>query len=391
MGDLLAVIPARGGSKGIPRKNLRLLAGKPLVAHTIEQALACPRIGRVVVSTDDPEIAETARRFGAEALARPPEISGDTASSESALLHVLDTLKAREGSDPPAVVFLQATSPLRGSDDILRAVETFEREGADSLFSACPQHGFVWRREGGGLRSFSYDYRSRPRRQDAPEDLRENGSIYIFKPWILRTHGNRLGGKIAAYRMHEHDSFEIDEPSDFELIELLRSARGGEAGARLEAVRLLVLDFDGVMTDNRVWVDQDGREAVLCNRSDGWGIGRLKEAGLEAMVLSTETNPVVSARCRKLGIACIQSSRDKLTALREEAGKRKLEPREVAYVGNDLNDLPAMGWAGVPIAVADAYPEVKAAAVLVSSRPGGAGAVREVIDRILDARKRRGP
>ncbi len=384
---ILALIPARGGSKGIPGKNLAPLAGRPLLAHTIEQARATPRIGRVVVSTEDPEIAAVARDCGAEALMRPAELAGDEAPSEAALVHALDVLAERDGWEPELVVFLQATSPLRRADDIARAVATLRHEGADSLFSACPVHGFVWRQNGGELRALTYDPAARPRRQEIGDDLLENGSIYVFKPWVLRRHGNRLGGKIAVYPMDPLDSFQVDEPGDLELMERLLELRPERrAVPDLSGVRLLVLDFDGVMTDDRVIVREDGTESVLCHRGDGFGLELLQKRGeFEVAVLSKENNPVVAARCKKLGILCHQGYDKKLPQLEALAAERGLGPSAVAYVGNDLNDLEPMAWCGVAIAVADARAEVRRAAAYVTRRPGGHGAVREVCDLLLDA------
>lgn len=151
----------------------------------------------------------------------------------------------------------------------------------------------------------------------------------------------------------------------------------------LRGVELLVLDFDGVMTDNRVLVMEDGTEAVWCHRGDGWGIARLRDAGFPVVVLSTEKNRVVGARCAKLGVPCVQGQDDKLAALQSLAGERGLGPAQVAYLGNDVNDLPCLEWAGVPIMVADAHESVRAAARLTTSAPGGHGAVREVADWIL--------
>lgn len=383
---ILALIPARGGSKGIPRKNLVPVAGKPLLAYTVGQALATPEVDRVVVSTDDDEIARRAAEWGAEVVRRPAELATDEATSESALVHALDALAA-DGYEPDLVVFLQATSPLRRPDDVARAIATLDAEDADSLFSACLVHGFVWRRRADELTPLSYDYRARRRRQEIGEDLLENGAIYVFKPWVLRHFDNRLGGKIAVHRMDALDSFQVDEPADVELMErLLRTPPSRPAVPDLSAIRLLVLDFDGVMTDNRVAVHQDGTEAVHCDRSDGFGLERLRQRGrVEAVVLSKEENPVVAARCVKLGLPCFHGYDDKLPKLRELAAERGLAAAEIAYVGNDLNDLEAMSWCGVAVAVADAYPEVRAAADYVTRRAGGRGAVREVCDLLLAA------
>jgi N-acylneuraminate cytidylyltransferase len=221
----LAIIPARGGSKGIPGKNIKPILGKPLLAYSIEQAQACAAIERIVVSTDDPIIAEVARQYGAEVVERPADLSGDTASSESALVHVLETLATQEQYEPEAVFFLQATSPLRHPDDLSRAYATFQAQQADSLLSVSPFHGFLWRIGADGPQAFNYDHLNRPRRQDAPDDVMENGSFYLFKPWVLRQFNNRLGGKIAVHRMSVLDGFQVDEPDDLILIDHLLRLR----------------------------------------------------------------------------------------------------------------------------------------------------------------------
>jgi YrbI family 3-deoxy-D-manno-octulosonate 8-phosphate phosphatase len=400
----VAIIPARGGSRGIPRKNLVPVAGKPLLAYTIEHARATTAIDRVVVSTDDEQIGEVAEQYGAEVIWRPDEISGDRAPSEAALLHALDELAVREGYRPDLVVMLQATSPLRRPYDIQRAIETLIAEGADSLFSACTVHGFLWHREGQTLSSIGYDYRDRRMRQDGPEDLLENGSIYVTRCELLHATRNRLGGRIAVHHMDPLYSFQVDEPSDLVLMERLIAceaaasrAEAGDARVSVTApvpvpaegldVDLLVLDFDGVMTDDRVLVDQQGLESVWCHRGDGWGIARLRDAGVPIVVISTETNPVVGARCAKLSIDVMQSCTDKLRQLQHLARTRGVSAARIAYVGNDVNDLPCLRWVGLPIAVADAAPDVRATCRHVTRRPGGRGAVREVAEWILAARR----
>jgi YrbI family 3-deoxy-D-manno-octulosonate 8-phosphate phosphatase len=278
---------------------------------------------------------------------------------------------------------------MRGENDVEEAIATLRRERADSLFSAREIHGFAWRRAPGVLAPVNYDPLHRPMRQDITESIfEENGSIYVFRPEVLRTHGSRLGGRIAVYLQDALESLQVDEPGDLETIGMLMAARGSQPNdTELARIRLLVLDFDGVMTDNRVLVSQDGTESVVCHRGDGWGLKRLREAGVEVLVLSTETNPVVAARCRKLGIACIHSSDDKEASLREVARERGLAPEEVAYVGNDGNDAGCLRWAGLPIVVADGAAEVHPLARRLTRLPGGAGAVREVADWILAARR----
>lgn len=156
--------------------------------------------------------------------------------------------------------------------------------------------------------------------------------------------------------------------------------------ARVRACRLLVLDFDGVMTDNTVLVRQDGVESVVCNRSDGLGIGMLRDAGMEIVVISTEENPVVKARCDKLKIPCTHGHKQKGPVLEALLRERGVAPGQVAYVGNDANDVPCFRMVGLAIAVADAHPSVKGHVHATTKLPGGRGAVREVVDWFLEAR-----
>jgi N-acylneuraminate cytidylyltransferase len=261
------------------------------------------------------------------------------------------------------------------------------------MFSACQLHGFAWRASAGGPRSLTYDHLHRPRRQDIDgDDWIENGSFYVFRPWVLDQLGNRLGGTVGIWPMHPLDSFQLDEPADIELLEILYTLRAPKPSVEtLDRVRLLVFDFDGVLTDNRVIVDEDGVEAVVCDRSDGWGIARLTELGLPIVILSTEQNGVVPARARKLGVESVHGCDDKALAIRDLAVRHRVGLDEIAFVGNDVNDLAAMRLVGFPIAVKDARPEVHAAAVASTTRDGGRGAAREVCDWLLDARRRHAP
>jgi N-acylneuraminate cytidylyltransferase len=378
----IAIVPARGGSKRLPGKNLVPVAGVPLLAHTIGHARASSRIDTVIVSTDDEEIASLARREGAEVVMRPPALASDTATSESALLHVLDTRRDAGMSDPDLIVFLQCTSPVRERHDIDRAIETLEAQGADSLLSGCANTRFVWAVGAAGPVPLNYDFRLRQREQDLDPQFQENGSIYLCRPWVLREHNNRLGGRITWYEMNYWSSFQIDTPEDLELCDwILRQRPPAEDWpARL---RLVVFDFDGVMTDNRVLVHQDGTETVMCDRGDGLGIERLRGRGVDMLVLSKEINPVVAARCRKLQLPCVQGIDGKAAYLTRYLTEKGIDPALVAYVGNDVNDLDCLRLVGVPVVVQDAHASVRGAARIVLNASGGRGAVREFCDRVI--------
>jgi len=148
-------------------------------------------------------------------------------------------------------------------------------------------------------------------------------------------------------------------------------------------IDLLILDFDGVLTDDRVYVNQDGDEMVACHRGDGWGIKLLKEQSVEVIILSTESNPVVTARAQKLGIACLQNCSDKAVVVRQLIAEKKLESERVMYIGNDTNDEEAMSIVGYSVAPADAHPKIRTLAKMVTQSKGGYGVVREVADLLL--------
>ena len=218
MPNRVAIIPARGGSRGIPGKNLIDFCGRPLLAWTVVQALAAKTVEEVYVSSDSDDILEVAREAGATPLRRPDQLATGSSSSEQALAHALDVIEEQAGSVPGTVVFLQATSPLRRPGDIDAAVERFESTGADSLFSMSVLDDFtVWRMEDGRLKGFTFDPWRRGMRQDRAPMYLENGSIYIFKSSVLRHYGNRIGRRLEMYEMEPWQSHEIDGPDDAEL------------------------------------------------------------------------------------------------------------------------------------------------------------------------------
>ena len=216
---VVAIILARGGSKGIPRKNVLNFVGHPLVAWSVMQAKKTKEIDEVYVSSDSDEILEIAQSYGAKVIKRPDEYAGDTAKSEEAILHALKVL----GSDQEIIIMLEPTAPLRKPNDLGNAVKLFRKNGWDSCFSgAILQDFLIWKRDNNGeLTSVNYDYKNQGPRQMREPDYVENGAIYMFKPEIMLKNKNRFGGNIGIFPNDFWQSFEIDEPEDWNFVELI--------------------------------------------------------------------------------------------------------------------------------------------------------------------------
>lgn len=221
----LCVIPVRGGSKGVPRKNLLDVGGKPLVVWTIEQALAVPDLD-VLVSTDDEEIAEVARAAGARVpWLRPAELAQDTTPTEPVMRHAIGEVTSERGR-PEAVMLLQATSPVRLPGTLARAMQEFQDTGVDSLVGVVPQAPFIW--QATEPPTAAYDVNARPRRQELTRETlryRETGSLYVTRPEIYEQHDNRLGGRIGLFIMDEVEGIDIDTELDVALAEKLLGIR----------------------------------------------------------------------------------------------------------------------------------------------------------------------
>lgn len=377
--SVVAIVPARGGSKGVPGKNLRRVGGIPLIARAVASARASPLIDRVIVSTDDPAIAAVAHSAGAETVDRPESLAGDTASSESALLHTLDTLD----EEPDIVVFLQVTSPFIDPADLDEAIERVRSGAEDVVFSAAETFAFLWRLSDDGAEGVNHDASTRPRRQDREPHYRETGAFYVMRAAGFRAAGHRFFGRVGVTVVDDRTSIEIDTAAELELANAIAPLLDAELHGRIVDVDAVVTDFDGVHTDDRLLVGVDGAEYVTASRSDGLGVRMLREAGFPVLILSTEENPVVSARAAKLRVDVLQGVQDKAAALSSWAADRDIRLDRIAYLGNDVNDIACMELVGWPVAVPGSASEVVAAARIVLETPGGYGAVRELADLVL--------
>ncbi|MFF3751075.1 cytidylyltransferase domain-containing protein [Streptomyces sp. NPDC002018] len=388
---VLAVIPARGGSKGVPAKNLAAVGGVPLVVRAVRASLAARRVTDVVVSTDDAAIAEAARSAGAEVVLRPAAIAGDTATSEAAVLHAMDAYEAMRGLVADVVLLVQCTSPFITAEDLDGVVGAVTEDGADTALTVAPTHGFIWRQDsegsddGGASGGYgvNHDKSNRPRRQDRPQEYLETGAAYAMRADGFRAAGHRFFGRTALVRTDPSRVLEIDDPHDLARARALAPLLDPAVLPRHDDIDAVVLDFDGTQTDDKVMVDSDGREMVAVHRGDGLGIAALRRSGLELLILSTEQNPVVAARARKLQVPVLHGIDRKDLALKQWCDEQGIAPERVLYVGNDVNDLPCFGLVGWPVAVASAHDAVRAAARAVTTTPGGEGAIREIAAWLL--------
>lgn len=405
MTETLALIPARGGSKGIPRKNIRSFAGYPLIAWSIAAATQASWVTRIVVSTDDPEIAAVARDYGAEApFLRPSELAQDHTTDLPVFVHALDWLEQNDGYSPEVVIQLRPTSPVRPRDCLDKAVRILlEHPDADCVRGVVPagQNPYkMWRfaREDQpmtpllAVEGIVEPYNAP--RQILPAVYWQTGHVDAIRLSTIRQKHSLTGDVIYPLLIDPLYTVDIDNLSDWAKYEALVHSGldmvtpGKGKRSMPERISLIICDFDGVITDNRVWVDQDGTESVAAYRSDSIRIRELRAAGIDVMILSSEPNRVVEARAKKMGVEAIHGVGiyEKGDALLEILRRKNIAAETVVYLGNDLNDLPCFEIAGWSVAVADAYPEVIQAADLVLGKAGGHGALRELCDLILKNR-----
>lgn len=374
----VALIPVRGGSKSIPHKNIREIAGKPLVYWTAKAANDCQMIDKVYIATDSDLIRETVEAFGmgkVEVIGRNAENASDTASTESVMLEFAEKYMFDN------IALIQATSPLLISDDLRGGFEIFSQPDTDSVLSAVPQKRFHWENDSDGFaRPINYDVFHRPRRQEFKGCLVENGAFYITSRDLLLKSKNRISGRIRAYEMNETAYYEIDEPSDWEIIELLLMQRIKKEN-HIPKIKMFLTDCDGCLTDGGMYYSENGDELKRFNTLDGMGFQLLKAQRVLTGIITGEKRELNRRRAEKLGLDIYEEGiQDKLNRVRQLCRKYNVDMENVAYIGDDINDLDVIKAVGFGCSVPNAIQEVRDSAVYVTKRQGGDGAVREVID-----------
>lgn len=385
----IAFIPVRGGSKSIPLKNIKPICGKPLVYWTVKAACGCSMIDRVYVATDSDIIKETVESFKigpeselfnkVEVIGRSADSASDTASTESAMLEFAEKYEFDN------IVLVQATSPLLQSEDLDRGFEAFQSEGTDSVLSVVRQKRFHW---GIDERGFShptnYDVFHRPRRQEFAGYLVENGAFYICSRADLLMSRNRVSGNIKTVEMNEDTFFEIDEPSDWIIIETLMKKNGIAAPNVIPQIKMFLTDCDGCLTDGGMYYSEKGDELKKFNTRDGMGFAILRQHGIITGIITSENVDLNRRRAEKLKLDILEAGcKDKLGTIQRICTECGIDIEDVCYIGDDINDIEAIRAVGYGCCPADAMPEVKNAADFMTKAKGGEGVIREIVNRLL--------
>ena len=384
----IAFIPVRGGSKSIPLKNIHEIAGKPLVYWTAKAANDCRDIDQVYVATDSDKIRETVESFGLDkviVIGRSEDSASDIASTEAAMLDFAEKYEFDN------IVLVQATSPLLTAEDLTGGFYEFRRDGTDSVLSVVKQKRFHWQPdERGYVLPTNYDVFHRPRRQEFSGYLVENGAFYITGRKRLLESKNRLSGNIRFYEMDESTYFEVDEPGDWIIIENLLKNRLENVlteGLSVPEIKMFLTDCDGCLTDGGMYYSENGDEMKRFHALDGMGFQLLRERDILTGIITGETRGLNQRRAQKLQMNIYEEGvRDKLAVVSRLCETYHINLQNVAYVGDDINDLEVIKAVGFGCSVANGMPAVKEAARYVTVKSGGQGAVREVVDFIIGRR-----
>lgn len=376
----IAFIPVRGGSKGIPGKNIKSFLGKPLVYWVLSELQNSNLIDRIVLATDCKDIKATTLSFGfskVEVYDRAPKNAQDASSTESVMLEFINASNLNAND---RFMLVQATSPLTTRVHFSEALELFETKNYESILSCALVKRFFWDESGNPQ---NYDYKSRPRRQDFKGALLENGAIYINTVENIIKYENRLSGKIGIYEMPEYTATEIDEEEDWIIAESLMRKHVIKNTKEKYQLKLFVTDVDGVLTDAGMYYSEKGDELKKFNTHDGMAFQILRENSIKTAIVTSEDTNLVSNRASKLKVDYLYQGKKhngKLSVVKEICEKEGISLQEVAYIGDDINCFELLSSVGYAACPANAVEKIKNIPNIIQlNKNGGNGVVREFV------------
>lgn len=391
MDKCIAFIPVRKGSKSIPGKNYRSFRGLPLVEWAIKAALAASNIERVVVATNDEMISNIVANKYCDRVQiywRSEVSSTDVATTEAVMLEYDEEV----GFHSEYILLIQATSPFTRFSELSQAIELLEQDPTcNSILAAVDFAKFVWRESDDGVvEPVNYCPKDRPRRQDiVHKEYVETGAFYLTRTDSFRRSKVRISGRTRVLVQPDENIYELDTETDWDIMEAIAYKTMGSDStlqASRHPVKMFVTDVDGVLTDSGMYYSAEGDVLKKFNTRDGYAIERLKNHGVKVVIITGELSPIVTRRAEKLGITHVHLGiRDKAECLRSLADSMSIPLEQVAYIGDDVNDLSAMKVVGYPACPANALPEILGVSRYICNNLGGDGCVREYVDELFKA------
>lgn len=375
----IAFLPVRGGSKGIPDKNIKLFSGKPLVYWTLSELEKTKLIDKIILATDSLKIMDVVKSFNLKKVQiyrRSSDNASDTSSTESV---ILEYLYKEEINKDDNFMLVQATSPLTTTKDYSESLDLFLSGGYNSVLSCARIKRFFWDEQG---KPMNYDFNKRPRRQDFEGTLIENGALYISKVKDILKYQNRISGNIGVYIMPEFTAVEIDEEEDWIIAESLMR-KHILTNRETKNIKLFVSDVDGVMTDAGMYYSEKGDELKKFNTHDGMAFQILREKGIKTAIITSEETSIVKRRAKKLKVDYLfQGKRHngKLEAVKKICIEEGIKLKNVAYIGDDINCFELLSNVGYAACPSDALNEIRSIPnIKIMTKKGGEGVVREFI------------
>ena len=378
--SVIAFIPARGGSKSIPEKNIKYFCGKPLIYWNLHE-LQKSEVDEIVVATDSDNIKLVVESFKfskVKVYDRSSENSQDTSSTESVMIEYINSSDL-SGSD--TFMLVQATSPFTQTSHFNEGLELFNNH--DSILSCCISKKFTWKEDGQAL---NYDIYNRPRRQDYKGDLIENGAFYISSVSDIKETGNRISGKIGIYQMPEYTCTEIDEIEDWIVAEsLMKRFILNKKERDFSKIKIFLSDVDGVLTDAGMYYTENGDEFKKFCTYDGMGMQLLQNSGIKVGILTSEDKQLNRRRSEKLNLDFdFHGATDKLQIVKDLCKSENITLNEVAYIGDDVNCFELLSNVGIASCPENSMKKIKSIPNIIQlTRNGGEGAVRELVELIL--------